>query len=207
MRRQSVKRMRRCRPLSRLDVSQHSGSFAINRAAETLIRGGVIAYPTESVWGLGCDPFDEAAVMRLLELKQRPVGKGLILVAGSETQLGSLLSGLDEEASARLAATWPGPTTWLLPHHNLVPAWIHGDHDTVAVRVSAHPVVRELCNAFGGLLVSSSANRAGAAAARHRFQVKRYFAEQLDYIVPGAVGANARPSQILDLASGQTLRS
>ncbi|MEH6589325.1 MAG: L-threonylcarbamoyladenylate synthase [Halioglobus sp.] len=183
------------------------GSFAINRAVETLILGGVIAYPTESVWGLGCDPFDEAAVMRLLELKRRPVGKGLILVAGSEAHLGNLLSGLDEASRTRLRATWPGPTTWLLPHRNLVPEWIHGDHDTVAVRVSAHPVVGNLCNAFGGLLVSTSANRAGAVAARHRFQVKRYFGEQLDYIVPGAAGTNARPSQILDLASGQTLRN
>jgi L-threonylcarbamoyladenylate synthase len=199
--------MRRFRLLSRLDVSLHSTSFAINRATEALLLGGVIAYPTESVWGLGCDPFDEAAVMRLLELKRRSVAKGLILVAGSETQLPGLLSELDEGARARLAASWPGPTTWLLPHHNRVPAWIHGDHDTVAVRVSAHPIVRDLCNAFGGLLVSSSANRAGATAARHRFQVKRYFGDQLDYIVPGAVGANARPSAILDLASGQTLRS
>ncbi|MFK8047217.1 MAG: L-threonylcarbamoyladenylate synthase [Halioglobus sp.] len=182
-------------------------AFQISGAVASLRRGGVIAYPTEAVWGLGCDPADEAAVNRLLALKRREVGKGLILVASNVAQLDWLLSGLDEQHRLRLDESWPGPNTWLVPHHGRVPQWIHGDHDTVAVRVSAHHVVRNLCNSWGGVLVSTSANRAGCVAATQRFQVLRYFGGQLDYIVPGSVGSEKKPSLIRNVVSNQVIRS
>ena len=169
-------------------------------------RGGVIAYPTESVWGLGCDPANERAVMRLLALKNRPVSKGLILVASALEQLEWLLSGLDDSQYERLAASWPGPITWLVPHRDLVPRWITGDHDTVAVRVSAHPGVGALCRAWGGVLVSTSANPAGSAPALNQLQIRRYFGDSLDFVVPGHVGGQSRPSSIRDLVSGRTIR-
>jgi L-threonylcarbamoyladenylate synthase len=181
-------------------------SLRINRAIAALTRGGVIAYPTEAVWGLGCNPWDELAVGRLLSLKNRPVGKGLILVASCETQLSGLLTELSAAQRARLSLSWPGPNTWLLPHQGRVPTWIHGDHETVAVRVSGHPLVRSLCEAWGGPLVSSSANRAGAIAAQSQFQVRRYFSDELDYILAGALGGEAGPSQIRDLLSDQIIR-
>jgi L-threonylcarbamoyladenylate synthase len=158
------------------------------------------------VWGLSCDPFNKAAVARLLALKTRPVHKGLILVAAHENQIEFLLAGLSEQQRQTLAASWPGPVTWLLPHHGLVPAWISGDHATVAVRVSAHPVVNALCAAWGGPLVSTSANRAGAQPAREAFQVRRFFGDQLDNLLPGRIGSSARPTGIRDLASGQIIR-
>ena len=173
---------------------------------DALAAGGVVACPTEAVWGLSCDPWDEQAVMRLLELKRRPVSKGLILVAATESQLQFLLQHLSPEQRGQLSAGWPGPVTWLIPHRGRIPPWISGDHDTVAVRVSGHPVVNALCAAWGGPLVSSSANRAGAQAPRAAFQVRRYFGERLDYILAGAVGGSARPSVIRDLASGRILR-
>ena len=181
-------------------------SFRINRAVATLHGGGVIAYPTEAVWGLGCDPANELAVMRLLELKNRSVAKGLILLASSETQLEWLLSDLGSAQRARLALSWPGPTTWLVPHRDRVPQWIHGEHATGAVRVSNHPVVRDLCAAWGGVLVSTSANLAGGTAAVQQFQVMRYFGSKLDFVVPGAVGAAGRPSHIRDLVSDRVIR-
>ena len=174
---------------------------------QALAREGVVACPTEAVWGLSCDPDSERAVKRLLRLKQRPVEKGLILVAARESQFGFLLQGLPAAQRQTLSASWPGPYTWLLPHYGRVQPWVHGDFDTVAVRVSDHPVVAALCNAWGGPLVSTSANPAGAQPPRHAFQVYRYFGHSLDGVLPGAVGNAARPSQIRDLSSGAILRA
>ncbi len=182
-------------------------AFQIAAAVATLHRGGLIAYPTEAVWGLGCDPANEAAVRRLLELKLRDVGKGLILIASDVSQFDWLLFDLDEQHRARLDQSWPGANTWLVPHKNRVAPWIHGDHDTVAVRVSDHRVVRNLCDCWGGVLVSTSANRSGDAPATQRFQVLRYFGDQLDYVVPGSVGRAKTPSLIRDVVSDQIIRS
>ena len=183
------------------------GPLRLQAAVHALHGGGVIACPTEAVWGLSCDPGNESAVTRLLELKHRPLAKGLILVAASRSQFGSLLADLPNEQSDRLSASWPGPATWVLPHRNLLPGWIHGEHDTVAVRVSDHPVVRALCKAWGGPLVSSSANPAGRRAAQELFQVRRYFGDKLDYLLPGTVGGTGRPTVIKDLASGRIIRA
>ncbi len=175
-------------------------------AVRTLRLGGVIACPTEAVWGLSCDPNNEDAVTRLLKLKDRPVAKGLILVAADEQQLDFLLSGLSAGQRQTLADSWPGPATWLLPHEGRVPRWVCGAHATVAVRVSSHPVVSALCTAWGGPLVSTSANPAGARPAVEAYQVRRYFGNGLDYLLPGRVGAARRPTAIRDLSSGQIIR-
>ena len=175
-------------------------------ALDALTAGGVVACPTEAVWGLSCDPDNPDAVERLLTLKQRPVAKGLILVASDIAQLDGLLAGLAEGQLARLRLSWPGPTTWLIPHHGRVPPWVCGDHDTVAVRVTAHPGMRALCDAWGGALVSTSANPGGAQPPRERFQVQRYFSGQLDAILPGTVGGADRPSTIRDLLTDQIVR-
>jgi L-threonylcarbamoyladenylate synthase len=180
---------------------------AIRQAVASLARGGVIAYPTEAVWGLGCDPTDGLAVQRLLALKNRPVEKGLILVADSEARFEPLLRQLNIGQRARLALSWPGPNTWLVPHHNLIPPWIHGDHETVALRVSAHPLVSALCAAWGGPLVSTSANRANQPAATAQHQVRRIFGNELDFILPGALGSSSTPSTIRDLLTDKLVRA
>jgi L-threonylcarbamoyladenylate synthase len=182
-------------------------SVHLQQAVDALHRGGVIACPTEAVWGLSCNPDDEEAVHRLLLLKGRPMAKGLIMVASSSQQLDFLLADLSGQQRQTLADSWPGPATWLLPHQGQVPYWIRGDHDTVAVRVSNHPVLKALCTAWGGPLVSTSANRAGALPAREAFQVRRYFGDRLDYLLPGRVDAAAMPTSIRDLASDQFIRN
>lgn len=169
--------------------------------------GGVIACPTEAVWGLSCDPFDQSAVTRLLELKQRPLEKGLILVAADETQLEFLLQPLHTAARDTLRASWPGPNTWLVPHRGAVPAWVSGEHDTVAVRVTAHRGMAQLCRAFGAPLVSTSANPGGAEPAVDANGVLKYFDTALDGWLPGELGDAARPSTIRDLASGRVIRA
>lgn len=171
-----------------------------------LRKGGIIAYPTEAVWGLGCNPFDERAVNRLLEIKERPVEKGLILIASSMRQLQPLLYSLDDLQYQRLKNSWPGPTTWLIPHHGLVPEWISGEFSTVAVRVTNHPVAAGLCKAYGGPIVSTSCNPQGRAPARTIQEVRRYFSGELDGLTNGSVGKRASPSEIRDLLTGQVIR-
>jgi L-threonylcarbamoyladenylate synthase len=186
-----------------------SDTIDIAAAAALLRRGGVIAYPTEAVWGLGCDPFDEAAVMRLLALKQRQVDKGLILVAAALAQLDGLLdwNALPTDRSETVFASWPGPHTWIVPASGRVPHWITGAHDGVAVRVSAHPVVAALCNAFGGPLVSTSANPAGALPPTSLAGFDPALRAALDGIVAGDTGGLDRPTGIRDARSGTWLRA
>ena len=181
-------------------------SWRVKQVARVVRNGGVIAYPTEAVWGLGCDPWNGQAVERLLELKDRPVEKGVILVADSIHQFDFLLEDFPELWMDRLASTWPGPNTWLVPHQNLLPAWITGDHDTVALRVTDHPLVRELC-AITGPLVSTSANPAGRPPARNSLRIQQYFPDQLDAVLTGSLGGRKNPSVIRDLATGNVLRA
>jgi L-threonylcarbamoyladenylate synthase len=177
-------------------------------AATVLQRGGVIAYPTEAVWGLGCDPFDEVAVRRLLALKDRPVEKGMILIAGSLAQLDGLLDweALPPQRVSEAHASWPGPHTWVVPATARVPRWITGTHAGVAVRVSAHPVVVALCAAFGGPLVSTSANPAGAPPPGALSAFDPALRDALDGIVSGATGGLTRPTPIRDAHTGEALR-
>lgn len=176
-------------------------------AAAILRRGGVIACPTESVWGLSCDPFNEAAVQRILALKNRPQEKGLILAAGDRNHFGGLLTNLDAPLRERAISRWPGPVTWLVPHFGLVPEWVTGEHSTVAIRHTAEPMLAAISEVFGGPLVSTSANPAGKQPATRAFQVQRYFGGELDYICPGNTGGLSKPSEILDLRSGSVVRA
>lgn len=182
--------------------------LTIDEAAAMLIRGGVIAYPTEAVWGVGCDPFDESAVARLLAIKQRPVDKGLILVAGALEQLDGLLDWdlLPTDRSEAVFASWPGPHTWIVPASGRVPHWITGAHDGVAVRVSAHPVVVALCAGFGGPLVSTSANIGGEPPAFTRAQLDPALLALLDGTCAGETGGLAAATPIRDARTGTRLR-
>lgn len=179
----------------------------VKAALAALQSDGVVACPTEAVWGLSCDPQSQIAVSRLLALKNRPEHKGLILVAAATSQLDFLLHDISADQRQRLEASWPGPATWLVPHHERVPPWVRGDHPTVAVRVSAHPVVRLLCQQFGGPVISTSANPAGARPAMAVFQLRRYFGSQLDCVLPGPLGGASQPSRITDLQTGRVMRA
>ena len=181
---------------------------SLGLVSETLETSGVIAYPTEAVWGLGCDPWNQEAVMKLLEIKKRPVEKGVILIAASEEQVFPLLENLTAEQREQLSASWPGPYTWLLPDPNQwTPDWIRGRFSTVAVRVSAHPVVKALCEKAGKPLVSTSANLAGEAPLMTQKEVSEQLGDQLDLIIAGETGARTEPSEIRDLQSGQLIRA
>ncbi len=176
------------------------------QAARTLTAGGIIAYPTEAVYGLGCAPLNEKAVARLLALKQRPWQKGLILIAADYAQLTPFLEPLTPLLEKRVFAVWPRAITWLLPAKSDVPHWLRGQSSKLAIRVTAHPQAAMLCSYWGGALVSTSANISGQAAARTAFKVRRAFCGTLDYILPGYVGEQQRPSEIRDALSNTVLR-
>lgn len=176
-------------------------------AAHVLRRQGVLAHPTEAVWGLACDPFSEQAVQRLLDLKGRPKEKGLILISSNIEHFASLLASLSPELQQRFSAPQTRPTTWIVPDpDHQIPAWIRGQHQGVAVRVSQHPVVHQLTKAFQGPIISTSANPAGKAPAMSLLDIRKYFAGRIDYVVDGKLGGADRPSRIIDLQSGKILR-
>lgn len=178
----------------------------IARAVSALQQGGVIAYPTESVFGLGCDPDNPHAVQRLLELKQRPLDRGLILVASSFQQLENYLQPVDADVQQRVFASWPGPFTWLWPVKEDVSRLLRGQHLTLAVRVSVHPVVQVLCQTFGKAIVSTSANPTDKTPARTPAEVRQYFDDKLDYIIDAEVGESAQPTEIRDVMTNKIVR-
>lgn len=175
-------------------------------AVQSLRAAELIAYPTEAVWGLGCDPFSEAAVRHLLSLKQRSEDKGLIIIAADIAQIEPWLNGLSPQQKAVVQASWPGPYTWIVPAPS-APRWLRGEHSTLALRVSAHAGVQALCHAWGGPLVSTSANRSGEPPIPDEATLRREFGTALGYILPGQLGGDARPSEIRDATTGVVLRS
>jgi len=178
----------------------------IREAGRVMRSGGVIVYPTEAVWGVGCDPQNRGAVERLLAMKNREWQKGLILIAAHIEQVEPYIEVPSRMAWRRATATWPGASTWVFPATDHCPMWISGDRDTVAVRVTAHPVASRLCEVFGGAIVSTSANRAGDPPARSAGTARIYLRNRFDLLVPGALGGLDQPTIIRDAANGNILR-
>ena len=181
--------------------------LAIRAAACVVRRGGVIAYPTEAVFGLGCLPDDRAAVMRLLAIKRRSWRKGLILIAADLAQLEPYVLLPPEPRRSAVLATWPGPHTWVLDARAAAPRWISGGHGSVAARVTAHPLASELCRHVGSALVSTSANMSRRPPHRSLLKLRRDLGRAVDYILAGPLGGEARPTPIRDARSGSTLRA
>lgn len=174
-------------------------------AWRALARHGVIAYPTEAVYGLGCLP-EREPVVRLLKMKRRSPRKGLILVAANSDQLAGYVDFSDDRVDfSQVLSSWPGPVTWLLPARPGIPKWLIGDHTSLAVRISDHPLVQALC-ARAGMLVSTSANPAGLQPARDTARVRAYFGGQLDCVLSGRLGNRQKPTEIRDAVRGTVVR-
>ena len=182
-----------------------SASFSLCRIAAHLKRGGLIAYPTESCYGLGCDPRNRKAVQRLLRLKQRPQNKGLILIAGKYVQIAPYLKPLSPPDQAKLQRDGAEAITYLMPAKPSCPRWLRGAHDTIAVRLTTHREAAALCNALNMALVSTSANRSGGKPARTYAQCSRLFGERV-WVLPGKVGKRKKPSTIRAWAGGKIVR-
>ena len=181
-------------------------STSCRRIAAHLKQGGLIAYPTESCYGLGCDPENRRAVLRILKLKQRPQRKGLILIASSYQQVVRYLQSLMPEQQQRLKDAGAQAITYLMPAKNFCPRWLRGAHDTLAVRFTAHPVARQLCRSVNSALVSTSANRSGRRPARNYAECQRLFGNKV-WVLPGRIGNRKKPSTIRMWADGKIVRS
>jgi L-threonylcarbamoyladenylate synthase len=181
----------------------------IDLAVAALHAGQVIAYPTEAVWGLGCDPWDESAVLALLRLKQRPVAKGVILIAADLGQVAPFLEQLTVEQRNKVIASWSvdveQASTWLVPLTADTPKWISGEHAKVAIRVTKHQQTQALCCAFGRPIVSTSANPSSAPSATDAAMVRTYFGDQV-FVLEGATSGATQPSVIRDVVTGEVLR-
>lgn len=178
-------------------------------AATALKAGGVVAYPTEAVFGLGCDPRNRAAFGKLFALKQRPPTQGVLLIGADFDQVAPYidLAATPHAALERVRASWPGAHTWILPRAPGVPEWIAGGHAGIALRVTAHPPAAALCRAFGGALVSTSANPHGQPPAREAQTVADYFGDTLDGLLDAPLGGQTRPTVIRDALSGAIIRA
>jgi L-threonylcarbamoyladenylate synthase len=174
----------------------------------SLRTGEVIAYPTEGVFGVGCDPDNPQAIEKLLQLKQRSVDKGLILIAASYEQLLPYIdeSQLTREQLMTVKSSWPGPVTWIMPASSQVSKWVSGQFDTIAVRVTDHPLVQKLCLAYGKPITSTSANLSGLPSCMTTEEVIQQFGAQLPAVLHGKTGGRNKPSEIRDAKTQQVLR-
>lgn len=182
--------------------------FDTQQFRQDYAQGKVFAYPTEAVYGLGCDPLNESAVNEILRLKQRPVEKGMILIAQSIEQVLPFVAfdTLELSTQTTVLESWPGPVTWLLPKSAYTPSFISGDSDMVAIRVTAHPLVQQMCWAVNSPLVSTSANPATQDPAKSASQVKSYFSDQV-ILLDGELGEQKTPSKIINSITMETLRT
>lgn len=176
--------------------------------SQSTLLTGVFAYPTEAVYGLGCSPFDESAVQRILHIKQRPLHQRFILIAADWHQIQPLIQIqlLSPERLAHINASWPGPVTWVFPAADNTPAWLVNDNKTIALRITAHPIASALCHVAGTPLISTSANISGTPPCRTYEETLAIFGDQVDDIVPGEVDLSAKPTSIYDALTGKVLR-
>ena len=177
----------------------------IEHAVKTVKSQGVIAYPTEGVWGLGCDPFSRSAVSKILDLKKRSVDRGLLLAATDIGQFEPFLEGLERKYHEELDRDWPGPITYLVPDNGSAPRWVVGKHKTLGLRVSDHSLIKTLC-ALTGPLVSTSANISGLPAIKSADEIEEVFDQEIDYVLDGELGNLGKPTQIKNILTGEVLR-
>lgn len=182
--------------------------WLINRFGKAVQRGAVFAYPTDTIWGFGCHPLHAPAVHRILDIKQRPVNKGLILLASELSYLQPYLSNnLNNKEIHQLESITEQPTTWLVGASKDCPIWLRGQFPTIAVRLTSHPFVQRLCDAIKAPIISTSANRSGCPTIRNAIQARRQFGAELDYIVEGFRSGGKKASKIKSLAGNQIIRA
>lgn len=166
--------------------------------------GEVLAYPTEAMYGLGCDPWNICALENLLKLKVRSQNKGLIVLIYDWSQLWDLIAHVPDSCLERVHSTWPGPVTWIFPKSEKVPRLLCGDRDTIAIRMTAHKVAHDLC--FNAPIVSTSANITGSTPARSIQELQVQFPTQIKFVLDGALGSGTAPSSIFDVMTCMQLR-
>ncbi len=184
-------------------------SSVIVDAVEVFHQGGILAYPTEAVFGLGCDPDNKDAVEKLLALKRRPIEKGLILLAGNYSQLLPYIddSAIGQDKHDSVLSRWPGPVTQVLPAKKSISPLLCGAFNSIAVRVTNHPDIVDFCNITGKPIVSTSANITGKPAAKSWQEVQAQFRHDDIFILAGKTLGMTSPSTIIDGLTTEVIRS
>jgi L-threonylcarbamoyladenylate synthase len=179
----------------------------IDAAAALLRDGGVLAYPTEGVYGLGCDPDSRVPFEKIFAMKRRPPEQGVLLIAADFAQVRDWIGDAPESAFARANAIWPGAHTFIFPRSPRVPEWVAGGHAGIALRVTAHAPSAALCRAFGGPIVSTSANRHGEPPARSAADIRAIFGDEPDGVLDAPLGGLDKPTPITDAVTGVIIRA
>lgn len=188
-----------------VNIMTKISAFKTRLAIQKIKAGEVIAYPTEAVYGLGCDPLNEQAVLNLLALKKRSIEKGLILIASSLSQLEPYLQ-LNDKIISRVQTTWPGAVTWIIPSQLWVPKWLTGEHSSLAVRVTNHPVAKLLCEKYDTPIVSTSANTSPRPPATQSWMVSKSLGNKDLFVMPGKVGGLKQATPIYDVLNQLKVR-
>ncbi len=171
---------------------------------DTLINGGLIAFPTESMFGLGCDPGNKKAVEKLKKIKNRPQAMGFILLTPDLVTISQWIDP-DKKQTEIVSTPVKRPTTYIVPASNSAPCWLT-TNNTLALRINKDPIVQSLSDMLGLPIISTSANRHGEAPCKSASEVQKTMGSLLDYIIEGEKGSFERPSTIIDLCSGKTIR-
>jgi L-threonylcarbamoyladenylate synthase len=182
--------------------------WQINRLGKAVLQGAVFAYPTDTIWGFGCHPLDAIAVQQILDIKQRSVSKGLILLASDLQYIEPYIShDISDRDRLRLQQVNDQPTTWLVEANPDCPYWLRGEFTTIAIRLTNHSFVKQMCDSIRAPLVSTSANRSGKSPVRNAIQAHRQFAGELDFIVHGFHTGGSKASEIKSLETEKSIRT
>jgi len=168
--------------------------------------GGIIAYPTEAVYGLGGDPFNFQTVQRIQQLKGRSPNQRFILIASDWEQIEPLIGALDESLLKPVRTSWPGPVTWVFPAASSIPSWLVSPQNTIALRITNHPIARNLCETAQTPILSTSANISGQPPCRSYEETLKIFAGKVDRVIEGPTGGHLKPTPIYDVLTGKCLR-
>ncbi len=182
------------------------GPWALNRFSNAVLQGAVFGYPTDTIWGFGCHPLIASSVSRILQIKNRPVHKGLILLSSRLEYCEAYIDAATELLQT-IACPAKRPVTWLVNASPACPVWLRGQHPTIAIRMTDHPFVQAICDRRGSPIVSTSANRAGKSSVRNLVQLRKQFAGELDFMIAGYETGSGQQSEIKFLANGKSLRT
>lgn len=177
----------------------------INQAADIIKNGGLIAYPTETVYGLGADPYNDEAVQKIFTAKGRAEDKGIILLIRGVDDLSTLVRVVSPTAQILIEAFWPGPLTLVFRANRDLSPTLLGGRDTIALRHSSSPIATQLLSALGGPLTSTSANRSTKPPARSACEVENALGDHLDLILDGGPSDSTLPSTLVDVSTDRAI--
>jgi len=174
--------------------------------SDAIVKGKIIAYPTESVFGIGCDPENEQSINKIIEIKNRGKQKGLIIIADEVKKLSKFIHKDYLDLFIKKSDIESKPTTWIVPSSKHVLNLVKGEDSSVALRITQHPIASRICKYSNKAIISTSANISSKTPAKNSNEILMQFGEEIDIIVDGRVGDSIKPTQIVDLITNKVIR-